>query len=714
MKKLRILLAVFLIGCTLLSVCSCGQKATVAPAEVSGSVLRAEADPAFEITVTDSKGVAVADVELHLCIDSATYISATTGENGIATFDAEVSEGDSLIVVSYPDGYEYDGEKEIVFEESVEDFSLEINKKGGFDLFSVLGLLGGLALFLYGMTVMGNALEKRAGNKLKMLLETLTSNTFKGFLLGLIVTLVIQSSSATTVMVVGFVNSGIMTLRQATGVIMGANLGTSVTAWVLSLTGIESSNFWIRLCKPSSFVPVLAVIGIYLFMFQKKPKHKDTGVIFLGFAALMFGMEMMSDAVSGLRDVPEFTQILTIFSNPILGVLAGTILTAIVQSSSASVGILQALTTSGTVMYATAIPVIMGQNIGTCVSAMISSVGASKNAKRAAVIHLAFNVIATLILLPIWYLVDGFVDFGFVDTAADPLGIATVHTAFKLFALLLLMPASRLLEKLANLIIKDDKTSDGTELLDERLLVTPPVAIARCKEVTIAMAKISVNSLQDSIRLLDNYDEKLYDRIREDENRVDLYEDKLGSYLVKLTSQDMNEEDSLEANKLLHVISDFERISDHALNIAASAEEIHDKKLEFSSEAKKELATLTNAIKEILDLTLESFIADNLDKAIIVEPLEQVVDHLKELLRKRHIKRLRKQECTIELGFVLTDILTNFERVSDHCSNIAACMLEISHDEFDIHEYLRKVKGGTEEEYNHYFDYYSMKYSLSE
>ncbi len=582
------------------------------------------------------------------------------------------------------------------------------------DLFDVLSLLGGLALFLYGMTVMGNALEKRAGNKLKLLLETLTSNTFKGFLLGLIVTLVIQSSSATTVMVVGFVNSGIMTLRQATGVIMGANLGTSITAWILSLTGIESNNFWIQLCKPSSFVPVLAVIGIIFFMFMKKPKHKDTGVILLGFAALMFGMEMMSAAVKGLRDVPEFTRILTLFSNPILGVLAGTVLTAIVQSSSASVGILQALTTSGTVTYATAIPVIMGQNIGTCVSAMISSVGASKNARRAAIIHLSFNVIATLILLPLWYLVDWLVGFEFVQSAANPLGIATVHTVFKLFALILLMPASRLLEKLANVLVKEGKTNDGTELLDERLLATPSVAIGRCKEVSVTMASVAVGSLQKSISLFENYDEKVFDKIREEENKVDMYEDKLGSYLVKLTAQDLSEQDSHEANKLLHVISDFERISDHALNIAGSAEEIHDKKLEFSEEAKRELATLTAAINEILNITLDSFVNDNLDKAITVEPLEQVVDHLKELLRKRHIKRLRKQECTIELGFVLTDILTNFERVSDHCSNIAACMLEIAHDEFDIHEYLRSVKAGTEEGFNHYYEYYTMKYSIKD
>ena len=580
--------------------------------------------------------------------------------------------------------------------------------------FDMLSLLGGLSLFLYGMSVMGNALEKRAGNKLKMLLETLTSNTFKGFLLGFIVTLVIQSSSATTVMVVGFVNSGIMTLHQATGVIMGANLGTSITAWILSLTGIESSNFWIRLCKPSSFVPVLAVIGIVLFMFMKKQKHKDTGVIFLGFAALMFGMEMMSDAMSGLKEVKGFTDLLTAFSNPILGVIAGTVITAIVQSSSASVGILQALAKAGTVKNATAIPVIMGQNIGTCVSAMISSVGASKNARRAAIIHLSFNVLATLILLPLWYLVDYFVGFSFVDTNASPLSIATIHTVFKLFALLLLMPCSRLLEKLANAIVKDDKVNDGTELLDERLIATPAVAIARCKEVTISMAKVSVESLKDSISLLERFDDKLMEKIRDDENRVDMYEDKLGSYLVKLTTQDMREEDSHEANKLLHVISDFERISDHALNLAASAEEIYDKKLDFSVEAKKELATLSAAIREILDITLDSFVTDNLDKAITVEPLEQVVDHLKELLRKRHIKRLRKQECTIELGFVLTDILTDFERVSDHCSNIAACMLEMAHDEFDVHEYLRSVKAGGEEEFNHYFEYYTMKYNIAE
>ena len=384
------------------------------------------------------------------------------------------------------------------------------------------------------------------------------------------------------------------------------------------------------------------------------------------------------------------------------------------QSSSASVGILQALTTSGTVTYATAIPVIMGQNIGTCVSAMISSVGASKNAKRAAIIHLSFNVIATLILLPLWYLVDWLVGFDFVQSAANPLGIATVHTIFKLFALLLLMPASRLLEKLAVAIVKEGKTNDGTELLDERLLATPSVAIGRCKEVTVTMARVAVGSLHESITLLSNYDERTLEKIREDESKVDMYEDKLGSYLVKLTAQDLSEADSHEANKLLHVISDFERISDHALNIAGSAEEINDKKLDFSDAAKRELAVLTDAINEILNITFESFSTDNLDKAITVEPLEQVVDHLKELLRKRHIQRLRKQECTIELGFVLTDILTNFERVSDHCSNIAACMLEIAHDEFDIHQYLKSVKAGTEEDFNHYFDYYTMKYTLAE
>lgn len=577
----------------------------------------------------------------------------------------------------------------------------------------ILGLIGGLALFLFGMNVMGDALEKRAGNKLKMILANLTSNTFKGFLLGLVVTMVIQSSSATTVMVVGFVNSGIMTLRQSIGVIMGANLGTSITAWILSLMGVEGSVWYISIFKPSTFVPVLAILGVIITMFAKKQKSKDTAMIMLGFATLMFGMEMMSGAVKPLADVDGFKNMLTMFEHPVLGVLAGTIITAIVQSSSASVGILQALTKTQGVTYAVAIPVIMGQNIGTCVSAMISSVGASKNARRAAIIHLSFNVIATLLLLPIWYLVDYFVDFSFVATPANELGIAVVHTGFKIFALILLMPASGLLEKLANLVVRDNnKDQDETQLLDERLLATPAVAIEHCRTVAGSMAQIAVGSLKDSLSLLEKYDDNLMEKIRADENKVDSYEDKLGTYLVRLSSHSMTDQDSLEAQKLLHVIGDFERISDHALNLAASAEEVHDKKLAFSPEATSELKVLIGAINEIIDITLESFRKSELDLAMTVEPLEQVVDNLKDILKTRHIKRLRKQECTIELGFVLSDILTNLERVSDHCSNIAGCLLEISRDEMDLHEYLRRVKGGEEKEFNHYYEYYSMKYSI--
>ncbi|MBE6715016.1 MAG: Na/Pi cotransporter family protein, partial [Ruminococcaceae bacterium] len=511
----------------------------------------------------------------------------------------------------------------------------------------ILGLIGGLTLFLYGMHVMGDALEKRAGNKLKAILASMTSNLFKGFFLGLVVTAVIQSSSATTVMVVGFVNSGIMTLNQAVGVIMGANLGTSITSWILSLTGVSGSAWYIQIFKPASFVPVLALIGIIFFMFVKKAKYKDTGLILVGFATLMFGMEMMSDAVSGLGDMPAFKNIFLLFgSNPILGVLAGAVITAIIQSSSASVGILQALTLAkgSTITVGATLPIIMGQNIGTCVTAMISCVGASKNARRAAFIHLTFNTLGTLIILPVYWILDLTFGFAFTDMIASPLTIAICHSIFNILAIAILLPLNKVIVKIATALVQDKKGEDRkTELLDERLLATPPVAIERSRVVAVSMAEIAVNSLKESISLFDKYDENLYEKIREDENRVDMYEDKLGTYLVKLTSQSLSEQDSIEANKLLHVIGDFERISDHALNIAASAEEINDKKIEFSGEAKKELATLMSAINEILDITLQSFSGNDLDRAVMVEPLEQVVDSLKETLKKRHIKRLTKQ-----------------------------------------------------------------------
>ena len=582
------------------------------------------------------------------------------------------------------------------------------------DLFDVLSLLGGLALFLFGMALMSNALEKRAGNGMKNILASMTSSTWKGFLLGLGVTAIIQSSSATTVMVVGFVNSGVMALEQAVGVIMGANLGTSVTSWLLSTTGIQSENFWVQLLKPTSFTPVLAMVGICLYMFCKNQRKKDTGMILLGFAVLMFGMETMSGAVSGLRESEGFIRLLTLFSNPFLGVLIGAVFTAIIQSSSASVGILQALTTTGSIPYGTAVPIIMGQNIGTCVSALISCVGAGKNAKRAAVIHLSFNVIATLILLPLWYLAEHLFAANLAAQMATPLDIAVAHTVFKIIALAILMPFSQKLVQLSRWIIKDGTGGDETSLLDERLLATPSVAIARCRTVASTMASLSVSSLKKSLTLLDHFDSKVADEIREEEDKVDMYEDKLGSYLVKLSAQDMTESDSAVATELLHMIGDFERISDHAVNIMHSADEIHAKKLHFSSQARHELSVLACAIHEILDLTLASFTQDDLNRAVMVEPLEQVVDYLKDYLKKQHILRLQKGECTIEMGFVLADLLTDIERVSDHCSNIAGCLLEMEHDDLDIHEYLRRVKGGSVKEFNDYYEYFKRKYAVAE
>ncbi len=581
----------------------------------------------------------------------------------------------------------------------------------------VLELLSGLAMFLFGMTLMGNALEKRAGNQLKTILSKLTTNPVKGFLLGLIVTLIIQSSSASTVMVVGFVNSGVMTLSQAAGVIYGANLGTSVTAWLLSLTSIgEEAPAWLQLFKPDTFTPVLAFIGIIMFMFMKKQKTKDMGMVLLGFAVLMFGMETMSGSVSGLKENEAFTSVLTMFGDqPILGVLVGTVFTAVIQSSSASVGILQALALQGLVPYYVAVPIIMGQNIGTCVSAAISSIGATPNAKRASTIHLLFNVIATLILLPVFYLVVGL--FGehmpILQEAASPVGIAIAHTGFKIIALALITPFSKHLTKLACKLVPDKKDKQ-IELLDDRLLATPSVAVERCRVVTASMAKVAVESLKTSFALISEYNEKTCELIRDQETEVDKYEDMLGSYLVKLSSQEMNLSDSEEATKLLHLIGDFERISDHAVNIVESAEEIHDKKLSFSEEAKQEMNILIGAVTEILDLALVAFDEGNLDSAVLVEPLEEVIDNLKKEMRRRHTQRLQKNECTIELGFVYSDLVVNLERVADHCSNIAACLLEIDQERLGMHEYLENLKDGSVDDFNNNFQLFSMKYALSD
>ncbi len=584
------------------------------------------------------------------------------------------------------------------------------------DLFDVLELFCGLAMFLFGMNVMSDGLEKRAGSKMKSILASMTSNPFKGFLLGLLVTMVIQSSSATTVMVVGFVNSGIMTLRQSIGVIMGANLGTSITSWILTLTQIDGEALWIQMLKPSSFVPILAVIGVIFYMFQNKPKRKDTGLILIGFAVLMVGMDTMSAAVSGLKESEAFAEIFLKFSNPILGVLVGTVVTAIIQSSSASVGILQALSSTGSISCGACVPIIMGQNIGTCITAMISSAGASKNARRAAIVHLSFNVISTIIILPLYTLLDGLavLPFDLDLIQASPLTISITHTGFKLVALALLMPCTRLLEKLAFLIVRDNADDkEKTVMLDERLLATPPIAIERCRTITVDMAEEAITSVKAAMAMISEpYDEAKEKEIRESEKVVDKYEDKIGSYLVKLSSQSMTEEDSNESNKLLHLIGDIERISDHSLNVIGSVSEMHQKKLSFSAEAKKEMDVLVSAVNEILDITLETVKNNDLDKAVTVEPLEQVVDELKSYMRKQHIRRLRKNECTIEMGFVQSDLLTNLERVSDHCSNIAACILEMAHDDMDMHKYLNRVKAGKVQEYNHYYEYYMMKYAI--
>lgn len=578
-------------------------------------------------------------------------------------------------------------------------------------LFGILELLGGLAMFLYGMTLMGNALERSAGKRLKNILATLTKNTFSGFMLGLLVTLVIQSSSATTVMVVGFVNSGLMTLKQSIGVIMGANVGTAVTAWILSLTGIQGESLVLKLLKPDSFTPVLAFIGIVMLMFGKRQKTRDFSHIFLGFAVLMYGMEFMSGAVSPLAENEGFKNVFLMFSNPFLGILVGTVLTAIIQSSSASVGILQALSLTGSVTFASAIPIVMGQNIGTCVTAVISSAGTSKNARRAACIHLSFNVIAVAIILPLFYLVDHFVNFSFLDTATNPLGIAVIHTVFKVIAVAILMPAAGLLEKLSRVLIRDGKKDGSLNVPDDRLLATPAVAVGACSSSVKTMGSISVDIVSRSFKLLDKYDESEVTAIVKGEDDVDKYEDALGSYLVKLSGEDLSPEDAAETSTMLHVISDFERISDHAKNIADSCTELYEKKLAFSAEAMKELASLRGAVTEAMTLAYKAYETGDAATASLVEPIEQVVDKLKDSIRSRHIERLKAGECTIELGFVLTDLLTNFERIADHSSNIAISVIDIKNKNFDSHAYLNEIKHSSGE-FNSLFEAYEAKYRI--
>ena len=584
-------------------------------------------------------------------------------------------------------------------------------------LFDVLQLLCGLALFLYGMNVMGDALKKSAGKSLKTILGTLTSSPLKGFLLGLMVTVVIQSSSATTVMVVGFVNSATMTLTQAIGVIMGANVGTAITAWLTALNGLGGEGgqelvgvvSWL---KPDAWMPILAVIGIALTMFAKKERKKDIGVILLGFAVLMTGMDVMSSAVGGLKSSEEFKNILTMFENPILGILAGLVLTAIVQSSSASVGILQSLTVTGAITYGAAIPIVMGQNIGTCVTALLSCLGASKNAKRAALAHLYFNVIGVVFWMTAYTVLNFFLDFAFASFAIDMWGVALVHTVFKVLCVILIMPFSKQLEKLATISVKDSKEDEHLPMLDDRLLDTPAVAVESAKAAAVQMATLSCEGLLLSLKAFTEYDEKLAAQIRAAEDKADIYEDMIGSYLIKLSAKDMNERDSHEITKLLHIIGDFERISDHSVELLCSAEEMVDKKLEFSPEAQHELKILSSAIDEIVHLALSSFTSDKLLNAAHVEPLEEVVDYLKDQIKLQHILRLQKSECTIEHGFVLADILNAMERVSDHCSNIAGCVIEISqHDSLSMHSYLSAIRAGGDE-FDRLYNEYLKKYSL--
>ena len=579
------------------------------------------------------------------------------------------------------------------------------------DIFNVLTMIGGLCLFLFGMNLMGQALERRAGGKLQSLLDKMTGSVPAGFLTGLGITAIIQSSSATTVMVVGFVNSGLMTLRQAINVIMGANVGTTVTAWLLSLAGISGSNIWVNLLKPSSFTPVLALIGIIFYMFCKSGKKKDTGMILLGFATLMFGMETMSGAVSGLKDVPAFASLVQMFKNPILGVLAGALLTGIIQSSSASVGILQALAVTGQVSYAAAIPIIMGQNIGTCVTALISSVGTQKNAKRAAVVHLMFNVIGVVVLLTAFWIVKIAFAPAILDENATMSGIAIAHSLFNILCTAMLLPAGGLLEKLAIRIVPDKGGKEQPVELEERLLITPSVALGRCRAVASEMARCAGEALHMALTTFENYSPELAESIRENESRCDRYEDELGTYLVRLSAQQLSDAESEEATELLKIIGDFERISDHAVNLLAASEELRSKGLGFSATAEKELKVLIGAVSEILNTAERAFSEKDLAAAAQVEPLKQVIVALKEQMRTRHILRMQQGHCSIEAGFVWSDLLTDLERTADHCSNIAGCVLDAANHGLNLHETLRAMRAD-DPDFRCAYGTYAEKYRL--
>lgn len=579
-------------------------------------------------------------------------------------------------------------------------------------IFNALNLIGGLCLFLFGMNLMGQALERRAGSGLRSLLEKMTQNRLMGLLAGLGVTAVIQSSSATTVMVVGFVNSGLMTLRQSIGVIMGANIGTTVTAWILSLSGIEGSSLLVQMFKPSSFTPILALVGIILYMFCKADKKKDTGMILLGFATLMFGMEAMSSAVSSLKNVPQFREIFLMFSNPILGVLVGAVLTGIIQSSSASVGILQALASTGQVTYGAAIPIIMGQNIGTCVTALLSSIGTNKNARRAALVHLNFNVIGATVGIVLFYVVRAVAAPVLLGQAASEWGIAVAHSIFNILCTAVLLPMGGLLEKLVLRLVPEGKQPQREAELDERLLATPALALERCRTLIADMASYSMESLRESLNAITAYNQKSAEHIREDEAKTDHYEDIIGSYLVKLSARKIGESDSALAAEYLRIIGDFERIADHSVNILESAEEMQQKGIAFSAAALQEYATMAGAVREVTALAYDSFVSGDVQAARQVEPLEQVIDDLKEEMRTRHIRRMQQGSCGIEAGFIWSDLLTNLERVSDHCSNIACCMIEGADHNLHRHEVLQSIRGSGEI-FDREYSSYRQKYALT-
>lgn len=580
------------------------------------------------------------------------------------------------------------------------------------DIFDLLTMIGGLSLFLFGMNVMGQALERRAGEKFRSVLGKFTTGRVKGILTGMGVTAVIQSSSAVTVMVVGFVNSGLMNLRQAINVIMGANVGTTVTAWVLSLSGIDSGNIFVRLLKPSSFTPVLALIGIILYMFCKNGKKKDSGLILLGFATLMFGMDTMTGAVSALGELPEFQRLFILFKNPVLGVLAGAVLTAIIQSSSASVGILQALAATGQISYGAAVPIIMGQNIGTCITAVVSSVGANKNAKRAAAVHLLFNIIGTAFCLTIFMLIKAILPLPILDEPASLFGIALSHSLFNIICTAVMLPMSGILEKLVTKLVPDSEEKEKNPKLDERLLATPPVALEQCCKVAYEMAETAADSLRDSVKALNGgCTPTLAESVRKKEEKTDRCEDILSTYLVRLSAMRMSADGNREAAKFLKIIGDFERISDHAVNVLEAAEEIRDKGLKLTETAMKELKIMSSAVEKIVELALRAFLDNDIEAAMSVEPLEEVIDRIREDARSHHIMRLQCGECSIGAGFVLSDLLTDLERVSDHCSNIALCVIDIAHNNMDMHKSQRELQQNTVI-FGTKFDEYSKLYNL--